>query len=135
MPRARSLIHKELGQTLRRSFFTRSISIEGFTAGVPSASGYRAPTPGEEPDLRAIPAAIAPVSRRGSDERRFESTTIAESTHDILLLGYFPQITARMRAVDDRGEIYDILKPDVDDQQTLTRLQARQVSPVAIEGR
>lgn len=134
MPRLRSLIHTELASRLQRSFFTRSVSIEAFTPGSPSASGYRVPTPAEVVNLREIPAAIAPVSRRGNDERRFEAMTVAESTHDILLLGAYPQITAQMRAVDDAGEVYDVLRRDVDDQQTLTRLQVRQVTPVAVEG-
>lgn len=135
MPRARSIIHKGLGQRLRRSFFTRQVAIATFAEGPPNASGFRAPTRTPDPLLQAIDAAIAPVSRRGNEERRGEAMTVAEATHEILLLGWYPQITTHQAAVDDRGEVYDILKVDVDDQRTLTRLNARQVTPVAVEGR
>lgn len=133
-PRFRSLIHKELAGRLERSFFSRTVTIEAFST-VRTASGYRAPTPGEVADLRDLAAAIAPVARRGNEERRYETMTVAESTHDILLLGAYPHITTHMRAVDDADEVYDILKVDVDDQRTLTRLQVRQVTPVGVEGR
>lgn len=134
MPRLRSIVHKELGQRLQRSFFTRQVSIAAFVESAPSASGFRTSTRTVDPLLTDLDAAIAPISRRGNEERRGESMTVAESTHEILLLGWYPQVHAAQAAIDDRGEVYDILRADVDDQRTLTRLQVRQVTPVAVEG-
>lgn len=133
MPRLRSIVHKELHRHLARSFFTRTITIEAFGDGE-TASGHPTGEVDELPGLIDIPAAIEPVNERGNAERRLESITVGEQTHDILLLGYHPGITTQHRAVDDAGEAYDITKVEHDSARTLTRLLAHQTTPDAQEG-
>lgn len=138
MPRLRPLIHPRLLPTLKRSFFSRTITIQAFDSSVKTASGHPIGATDALVDHVDIPAAIEPINTRGLAERRpvsVESITVAEQTHEILLLGYYPAITAQHRAVDDAGDVYDIQKVDSDGARTLTRLQTRRVSPVAVEGR
>lgn len=134
MPRPRPLIDPRLQPSLQPSFFTRRVSIQAFADGAATASGFVPRTPATLAGHDGIPAAIEPIDNRGNEEKRREEMTVAESTHQILLLGFFPDITPLMRAVDDAGEAYDISKRDVDSHQTLTRLMVRQVTPVAEAG-
>lgn len=133
MPRLRSIVHKELHRHLARSFFTRTVTIQVAGTGL-TASGHPTGTPTDLPGHVDISAAIEPVNERGNAERRLESITVGEQTHDILLLGYFPAITTHHQAVDDAGEVYGLTKVEHDSARTLTRLLARQVTPVAREG-
>lgn len=138
MPRPRPLVHSRLLPNLRRSFFARTVTIQAFDSSVVTASGHPTGAANNLVGHIDIPAAIDPINTRGLAERRpvsVESITVAEQTHEILLMGYFPAITAQHRAVDDGGDVYDIQKVDTDGARTLTRLQTRRVSPVAVEGR
>jgi hypothetical protein len=134
MPRARPIVDSRLLRHLDRSFFPRRVSIQSPTAGTKTPSGYVPTTPTTGIGLDGIHASIEPLNTRGRAEMRGEQLLVAEGTHEILLLGYFPQITNLMRVLDDGDEVYDITKVDVDANHTLTRLLVRQVSPVAVAG-
>ena len=66
----------------------------------------------------AIPCRVSPS---GGTEQRSANQIIARSTHVILLGGAYPAITARMRAVV-KEQLYDILLPQIDGNEAMTRL-------------
>lgn len=76
-------------------------------------------------DYTDIPCQIAPT---GGAERRNRVQTIAESTHNISLTGYYPLIRTSYRAVDADGTSYDILAVEHDSQHAHTLLRCRIVS-------
>jgi SPP1 family predicted phage head-tail adaptor len=61
------------------------------------------------------------VMPSGGNEKRSTNQIVASSTHVILLAGYYPLITARMRAVVD-DQVYEILLPEKDGLHAITRL-------------
>jgi head-tail adaptor len=72
----------------------------------------------------AIPCAI---SRPRGGERHTTHQIYSVATHTIALAGYYPAITAKMRAVVS-GQAYDILLPENDGQETATELVCQVVT-------
>jgi head-tail adaptor len=60
----------------------------------------------------------------GGSETKATNQVYATATHEILLSGYYPQITPKMRFVDTDGNTYDILLVDQESFDTFTRLVA-----------
>ena len=134
MPRLRDLVDNRVLPALVSSFFTRRVTIQRFVDGARQPSGYVPREPETVTGHDGIPAAIEPLDTRGDEQRRTEPLTTAFGSHQIILAGYYPDITPNMRAVADDGQIYGIEKVDVDTFHTLTRLDVRQITPVAREG-
>ena len=72
----------------------------------------------------AIPCA---VSRPRGGERHTTHQIYSVATHTIALAGYYPAITAKMRAVVF-GQAYDILLPENDGQGAATELVCQVVT-------
>jgi head-tail adaptor len=81
--------------------------------------------------LDAIPAARGRVR---SLEIRTPELTEAEARHRWMLAGYFPQITAAMRLVDEDGNAWDITAVDSDAARVVTVVDVRDVAPEAVTG-
>ncbi len=69
----------------------------------------------------SLPCRLAPT---GGQETRLPEQIYAISTHTISIAGYYPDITAKMRAVID-AIAYDILNVGCDSEHLTTRLNTR----------
>lgn len=61
------------------------------------------------------------LSPAGGGERKTVTQIYSQATHVVELTGYYPLITAKMRAVV-AGQVYDILLPERDGQSASTKL-------------
>jgi hypothetical protein len=80
-------------------------------------------------DLVGIDCSIAPFDTEhpSRQEAKIETMTYLAVSHHVLLRGYFPEISAAMRAMVD-GVAYDIQAVESDSQQTMTRLRLNRVT-------
>lgn len=132
MPPRREIPHSRLGVNLN-GFFPSRVRIERpikaqNAAGEEIVTGYSIVYDG-------IPAAISAVIRLGEEWRNWRLEFVLEqTTHRIMLQGYYPDIRASDRLITQAGEIHNITARHLHSHNHITRMDTRIVSPSAIEG-
>ena len=111
-----------------------------------SRAGWVEATPSgdvaERPEDERVPLAghtdlhaqVAPLPRPGVGEPRREIGVIDVSSHLALLPAPYSSVDPTMIAVSGTGEIYDIVKIEIDPFTRFTRMELRQTFPAAIAG-
>ena len=118
-------VHPRLLKSLGR-FFLFTIDVQQKTTGLDAFRGA-AESWANVIGLTGIKAAISPKGYPRSRELQLPQATEVLDTHIILLQGYFPTITAAMRAVSGTSK-FDIRVVDLDSQKSLTRLHTKIVT-------
>lgn len=117
------LIHPDLMKTLQVDFFNRTGTIQVPTK-TQSTTGQEKKAWANAPGMIDIKCRIAAA---GGGERRFQNQAYLDATDTALLSGTFATLTEQMRFVDDKGNIYDILRVEPDSENITTRLTLRTV--------
>ncbi|MCI0550522.1 MAG: hypothetical protein L0287_06180 [Anaerolineae bacterium] len=117
------LIHPRMLETLAPDFFYRRGTIQQATE-TQSTTGQVKKLWADVPGMTAIQCRI---SASGGGERRSQNQTYLDATNTALLAGAFT-VNEKMRFVDDKGLVYDILLVEPDSEQISTRLTLRLVS-------
>lgn len=117
------LIHPQLLKTLNVDFFNRTGTLQQATDSQ-STTGQVKKAWANVNGMINIPCRIAAA---GGGERRFRDQAYLDATDTALLSGTFATLTEQMRFVDDKGNIYDILRVEPDSEGITTRLTLRTV--------
>jgi head-tail adaptor len=114
--------HPRLLTSLVR-LFGQSVDIQS-DAGTQDTSGQVIPSWVDLAGHTDLPCRVAPA---GGQEARERNQTYAVTTHTIIIAGYYPTITAKMRAVVGAVN-YDIETVGCDSEHLTTRLSVRIVT-------
>jgi hypothetical protein len=117
------LVHPDLLKTLNIDFFNRTGTVQQATDSQ-STTGQVKKAWADVPGMISISCRIAAA---GGGERRFQTESYLDATDTVLLSGTFATLTEKMRFVDDKGNIYDILRVEPDSEGITTRLTLRTV--------
>jgi len=119
----KELIASDLFSHLSR-FYAATCTIRTYAAENPDTYGQPQPVWADFAGHINIDCVIAPS---GGKEAKRDDMTIAISTHKISLVGYYPTIIPKMRAVIG-GQTYEILTIEIDSRQETTRLMVEVVN-------
>lgn len=103
-------------------FFNATCTVERQTGGARDPFGEHQPS--WQAVITDVPCRIAPS---GGREVKQPNQTYAVSTHHIMLLGYYTEIDASMRALVD-GKQYNIMLVEHDYERRTTRLTVEVVT-------
>lgn len=117
------LIHPDLMKALQVDFFNRTGTIQ-VAVRTQGTTGQEVKTWANVNGMIAIPCRIAAA---GGGERRFQNQAYLDATDTALLSGTFATLTEQHRFMDDKGNIYDILRVEPDSENITTRLTLRTV--------
>lgn len=119
----KELVDSNLFTHLSR-FYAVTCTIRTYAAEAPDTFGQPQPVWADFAGHVDIDSVLAPS---GGKEVKREDMTIAISTHTISLVGNYPTVTPRMRAVVG-AQTYEILTVEIDSRQETTRLMVEVVS-------
>lgn len=119
---ASRLIHPRMLVKLQRDFFTQTCALKE-PSKVQDTAGEEIVTHATRTGYEAIPCRLAPA--RGG-ERRTREYVYSETTHLIVLVGQFHDLTEEWVAEVD-GQEYEILLPSEDGEGQMTHLECRLV--------
>ena len=132
-----STIHPKMVPGLVSAGFFPHVCAIQQRSDVQTVTGSPRPSWATRPGLEAVPCrrSITSIGGGGQETRTSEIVAVEKNEYQIILAGYFPEITAKDSALWEDGVTrYDIEIANHDSASVMTWLSVRVVQPIADQG-